>query len=272
MQLIRCQDQKSETLDEFYTGISLHEGFEKNGVAMLDLINRLRALSDNRQVFGLTSLDRLCLLAEDTWESPWYVIIAAHDKTMYWVQYLMPEQLAPWPDAYVTGEARSEDDAVQMILIAMEKSEGWKAKGGRVRVGKHMNIEYFEDGAIDTPLILIYGNDPTGVEKLRRNLRNLVNDIVDNVAVHELPGYLSVDECKLFAKVDRDDLGVWRPKKGEPIFICSQKKETWIEVINKLKPFTDPHTYIYSGGCFQYLTNTTCYTKIKLMISTRRGW
>jgi chaperone required for assembly of F1-ATPase len=132
-----------------------------------------------------------------------------------------------------------------------------------------VNIEYFADGAIDTPLILIYGDDPTGVEKLRLVLENLVNGLVDSVAFHEIPGYKSVDECKLFAQIDRDDLGIWRPNKKEPVFICSQQKETWIDVIDKLEPFTEPHTYIYSGGHFQYLTD---HIGINLIISTRRSW
>lgn len=42
----------------------------------------------------------------------------------------MPTAVAPWPDARVQGEARSEarseDEAVRMILIAMERSEGWQ--------------------------------------------------------------------------------------------------------------------------------------------------
>jgi hypothetical protein len=44
------------------------------------------------------------------------------------VEYLMPERSAPWPHAYVKGEARSEDDAVRMIEIAMDQSEGWIKK------------------------------------------------------------------------------------------------------------------------------------------------
>jgi hypothetical protein len=96
------------------------------GRVMLSLIGRLRAFPDERQVFGLTSHLRLCLLADDTWKSPWYVIVSALDSRNYTVEYLMPQPVAPWPQAYVRGEARSEDDAVKMVLTAMEKSEGWK--------------------------------------------------------------------------------------------------------------------------------------------------
>jgi hypothetical protein len=130
MQLTRCQDQKRQTLDEFYsdpaksTDPVSHEGCK----AMLDLIARLRAVPDERTVYGLTSLYRLCLLADDTWKSPWFVIISALDKRNYHVEYLMPENVAPWPRAYVRGEARSEDEALQMIMTAMENSKGWGHK------------------------------------------------------------------------------------------------------------------------------------------------
>jgi hypothetical protein len=130
MYLTRCQDQPSKTLDEFYTDVSQHDHpvDREGGKVMLDLIARLRALPDERRVYGLTSRYRLCLLAEDTSRSSWFVIISALEKRNYSVEYLMPERVAPWPHAYVRGEAGSEEEAVQMIMTAMEKSEGWSEK------------------------------------------------------------------------------------------------------------------------------------------------
>ncbi len=128
MYLTRCQDQKSQTLEEFYMEMSHGDEdsvFPEVSRTMLDLIARLRALPDERRVYGLTSHDRLVLLAQDTYRSPWLVILSALDKRNYFVSYLLPERLAPWPHAYVNGEAQSEDEAVQMILTAMDKSEGW---------------------------------------------------------------------------------------------------------------------------------------------------
>ena len=127
MHLTRCKDQKSKTLDEFYSEMRQPDGSgtSERGKAMLALLTRLRALSDGRRVYGLTSLYRLCLLADDSWQTPWFVIVSALGTRNYYVEYLMPERAAPWPRAYVRGEARSEDEAVQMILTAMDKSEGW---------------------------------------------------------------------------------------------------------------------------------------------------
>lgn len=130
MNLTRCRDQKSKTLDEFYGELSQSDEPVTRGIgkSMLALMTRLRASPDERRVFGLTSHYQLCLLAEDSFEASKFVSIAALDRRSYSVEYLMPERVAPWPDAYVRGEARSEDDAVQMILTAIEKSEGWSER------------------------------------------------------------------------------------------------------------------------------------------------
>jgi hypothetical protein len=130
MHLTRCQDQNRQTLEEFYTepAQSGEPVSREGGETMLDLLAALRALPDERHVFGLTSHHRLCLLAQDTSRSPWFVIISALDKRNYSVEYLMPASIAPWPQAYVRGEARSEGEAVKMILTAMERSQGWDQK------------------------------------------------------------------------------------------------------------------------------------------------
>jgi hypothetical protein len=129
MNLPRCSAQKGQSLDEFYGEMVPHEtGLgTRTGSAMLSLLARLRAIPDDRSVWGLTSLSRLCLLSQDLWHTPWHVVFCAvGGKDDYVIEYLMPEASAPWPNAYVRGEARSEDEAVQMILTAMERSEGWK--------------------------------------------------------------------------------------------------------------------------------------------------
>ena len=130
MHLTRCQDQKSKTLDEFYRELSISDEpvTREIGQTMLGLIARLRALSDERRVWGLTSHYRLCLLAADSSQTDRFVTVVALDTRNYYVEYLMPQRVAPWPHAYVRGEARSEDEAVQMIQTGMEKSEGWNQK------------------------------------------------------------------------------------------------------------------------------------------------
>ena len=129
MQLERCGAQRSGALDEYYAKLTTHdtEVDRSCGATMLDLIGRLRGLDKPNRAWGLTSVHRLCLLAQDDWKSPWYVIVSALDRRNYWIEYLLPQDLAPWPDSYVRREARSEDEALHMIVAAIEKSGGWSA-------------------------------------------------------------------------------------------------------------------------------------------------
>ena len=66
-------DGKSGTLDDSYAHLSKNKDsyWQKYGESMLKLIEWLRALPDNRKVYGLTSHRRLCLLAENRANSPW---------------------------------------------------------------------------------------------------------------------------------------------------------------------------------------------------------
>lgn len=132
MRVIRCQDQLKEghrTLEAFYqTQGELSEDRRYLGAgAMLSIIKSLQEDPDPRVVFGLTSMRRLCLLAHDRWDSPWYVIVHALSSESIHVDYLLPENDAPWIGARVTGEACSVAEAVKLTKIGMTRSEGWAA-------------------------------------------------------------------------------------------------------------------------------------------------
>ena len=123
MPIIRCSAQKNATLEQFYT-----EGDHKQtldmGAKMLSLINLIDTKFKDTTIFGLTSLYRLMLLANDTYKSPWFVCIASDGQTFY-IDYLVPKSNQPWADARVKGEAESIEQAFKYVLIAMTNSEGW---------------------------------------------------------------------------------------------------------------------------------------------------
>ncbi|HEX7839711.1 MAG TPA: hypothetical protein VF469_19685 [Kofleriaceae bacterium] len=114
-------------MEQFYGDATRHEDkfVRDRAELMLSLIARLRALPDDRCVWGLTSHMELCLLSQDTFLSPRYVVVEVLDRRGYFIDYLMPPTSAPWRGARVRGEARSEDEAVQMVLTAMDRSGGW---------------------------------------------------------------------------------------------------------------------------------------------------
>jgi len=94
---------------------------------MLGLIRRLRALDDSRRIHGRTSHFTLCLLSMDHNMAPSHVSIVIHGGHGFRIDYLMPEHIAPWPGARVSAETWTEDEAVRMVLEAMELSGGWLA-------------------------------------------------------------------------------------------------------------------------------------------------
>lgn len=128
MQLTRCKDQDYDTLDGEYEKLARCDDAlsRERGAKMLGLLARLRAVPDDKRVFGVTSHRRLLLMAEDSHQSPKFVIVSVLSKFEYHIEALLPEWAAPWPVAYVRGFAQTEDEAVEMVLTAMTVSEGWE--------------------------------------------------------------------------------------------------------------------------------------------------
>ncbi|MFD0894402.1 hypothetical protein KBB96_07055 [Luteolibacter ambystomatis] len=127
MHLERCQEQSQRTLDQFYEEFlrADHSPSREGARTMLGLIHRLRALNDPRRVHGRTSHFMLCLLATDHSLAPPHVTIHVNNGNGFRIDYLMPAHTAPWPGARVTAEAWTEDEALGMVLEAMDLSGGW---------------------------------------------------------------------------------------------------------------------------------------------------
>ena len=129
-----------------------------------------------------------------------------------------------------------------------------------------MKVEFFADGSAESPLVLLYGPDPNDAATLSDALGGLAQSIVTGVAVHELPGFVSVDGCQLFASVARSDVGV-KMVASPAVFDCALRRETWAHVVGLLEPFF--HAPEGPGTQFQYLDETG---DVRLLISTKRAW
>jgi hypothetical protein len=120
-----CQNER--TIEEFYRSLAQSdEPFRAAaGAAMADLLPELAEACRSLDAWALTSLDLLCLLAEDDYQTPAFVVVSAGGEGQYYVRYRMHSTEAPWPDAYVTGQAPSKGIALEMIRSAMHRSRGW---------------------------------------------------------------------------------------------------------------------------------------------------
>lgn len=142
MQIKRCSDQSSKTLEEFYIFLSKQNAYyidvAKQMLAFIELINQL---FKETLIWGLTSHERLVLLNEDNSAAAMSVIIYSIGKSEYYFEYLIPGAKKPWENAYVTGQANSIENAKRYLLIAMNESEGWSNNDELKQLIKLINIK-----------------------------------------------------------------------------------------------------------------------------------
>src|SRR5690242_9320082 len=116
-----------------------------------------------------------------------------------------------------------------------------------------MKVEYFGESAVDSPLVLLYGSDPNDAVTLSTAFAALAKSSVSRVAVHELPGFVSIDGCQLFGSVEGSDVGV-KMIGPHAVFDCSLRPHTWDDIVGLLEPFS--HAAGTTGARFQYLNET----------------
>ncbi len=123
-----------------------------------------------------------------------------------------------------------------------------------------MKIEYLNDGCSDCPLIRIYGNEPPLIKQLVDIFDKLHHGEKTIFALHDLAGFDTVANLKLFAKLGRKDDGVL-PLKDKNSFQLSLTSESWAQVADLTRPFCKPAVGVH----FQWLDETA---KVSLLITT----
>lgn len=129
-----------------------------------------------------------------------------------------------------------------------------------------MRVEYFADGSDECPLILLYGADPKDAATLSEAFHSLTKPGASLVAVHNLPGFSSVDGCRLFASRSEADRGVTMIQSPKQ-FDCFLRAESWENIVGLLEPFCNSERTL--GIRFQYLDESG---DTRLLISTERAW
>lgn len=79
MKIERCGD-KAGALEQHYGQLATSEDYvsRSTGEAMLCLLHEMREGPAPYRAWGLTSIDRLCLLAIARFDAPWYVRVIGH--------------------------------------------------------------------------------------------------------------------------------------------------------------------------------------------------
>src|SRR6266496_2038522 len=114
MPLKRISEQSSLSIEEYYLEIATQKdpaSIPERGKAMLALIQLLNAAIQKNIIWSLTSIDRLILLTEDKSSSQWFVKIASLRFDEFYIEYFLPNEKSPWPNAWITGMANSVEKA-----------------------------------------------------------------------------------------------------------------------------------------------------------------
>jgi hypothetical protein len=87
-------------------------------------------------------------------------------------------------------------------------------------------------------------------------------------AIHEIPGFVSVADCRLFFSVGRSNWGT-HPLWAKNEFSCELDSVSWESSYGLLEPFTERVDKVDRGG-FQWLDSSL--GGITIITSTFRGW
>ncbi|NTS43126.1 hypothetical protein HRG84_19730 [Flavisolibacter sp. BT320] len=126
MPLIRCKEQKRQTLEEFYEEWDSSDNMISSdlGKAMLRVIDKIKETFVETTIFGGTSHAHLLLFTTATNDADWYVSIIANADA-YNIEYRMPKDKHPWKDATVKGATKSLSEFMNYVIIAMTESGAW---------------------------------------------------------------------------------------------------------------------------------------------------
>jgi len=127
MPLIRCSEQKRQSLEEFYTEWASESDKISStiGKSMLKIIDLINKTFTETKIYGLTSHAHLLLLSENNSMSDWHVVLIANGLKEYHIEYQMTKDSQPWENATIKGATKSIEEFKNLIIIAMSESQGW---------------------------------------------------------------------------------------------------------------------------------------------------
>lgn len=127
MPLLRCSEQRRQSLEEFYSGWTLESNpvSVRIGESMLGVVALINTTFTETKIYGLTSHAHLLLCTEDHAPHEWYISIIANGQE-YCIEYKMTKERQPWEGAVIKGGTKSLEEFRNFIIIALVESGGWE--------------------------------------------------------------------------------------------------------------------------------------------------
>ena len=126
MPLLRCSEQRRQSLEEFYSGWTLESNpvSVRIGEAMLAVVAAINTTFVETKIYGLTSHAHLLLCPEDHVPADWYISLIANGQE-YCIEYKMTKAHRPWEGAVMKGATKSPEEFRRYIIIALFECGGW---------------------------------------------------------------------------------------------------------------------------------------------------
>ena len=125
-----------------------------------------------------------------------------------------------------------------------------------------MKLESLAEGSPDCPLIRLYSFSRLEVLRLKNVTDRLATGKLQEIALHEEPGFEPIDGCMLFFKSGKGDQGI--VEDSHQAFDCVLSDGGWLDVSFLLEPFCETDT---TG--FEWLVDKG---PISLLISVKGTW
>jgi len=132
-----------------------------------------------------------------------------------------------------------------------------------------MKLDYIPDGAVDCPLVRIWGFVPAEACLSHEAVTRMAGGQAESVEVHSLPGVEPINGCRLTLKVGLEARGLYA-LLDENSFECLLRRHQWEQVADLIRPFCEEA----KPGHFQWLDEFGDWESIKisLLLSVNGQW
>ncbi len=127
MDLRLCLKEGARPLEDRFECFASRER-ERGQPHLRELILALREPPFDRTVYALSSMDRLCLLSQNYWDTPWWVRVSCRPGG-FRVSAYIPTDLEPWNGAEYVGTENDPGLAAHFVVQALEATRGWDTEG-----------------------------------------------------------------------------------------------------------------------------------------------
>lgn len=137
MPITRCSDQKSQTLATFYKEWAEDKNpiSSEIGKSMILIIDFINETFSETIIYGLTSHANLLLLAKDSYQNPWFVVLISDGKEFH-IEYRTESS----EHDIIKKVTDSFEEFKKHLIIAMHHSQGWNESDELNKLFQNINL------------------------------------------------------------------------------------------------------------------------------------